>query len=142
MSKVLIKRCTPHRPFVKWYRGVKRKRLHGDHFRITVEPVIVKKYRKPLVNGGFCKKKLDTRFDTHCIKTGVQLWCARQDLNLHACAMEPKGDVTLVKEKIQKYVGGVKCILSTEIQVQSDKLPVRHTFVRSQICKTSRKSTK
>ena len=24
-------------------------------------------------------------------------WCARQDLNLHACAMEPKGDVTLVK---------------------------------------------
>lgn len=69
-------------------------------------------------------------------------WCARQDLNLHAHAMEPKGDVTLVKEKIQKYVGGVKCILSTEIQVQSDKLPVRHTFVRSQICKTSRKSTK
>ena len=57
-------------------------------------------------------------------------------------AQEPKGDVTLVKEKIQKYVGGVKCILSTEIQVQSDKLPVRHTFVRSQICKTSRKSTK
>ena len=57
-------------------------------------------------------------------------------------AREPKGDVTLVKEKIQKYVGGVKCILSTEIQVQSDKLPVRHTFVRSQICKTSRKSTK
>ena len=56
--------------------------------------------------------------------------------------MEPKGDVTLEKEKIQKYVGGVKCILSTEIQVQSDKLPVRHTFVRSQICKTSRKSTK
>ena len=57
-------------------------------------------------------------------------------------AEEPKGDVTLVKEKIQKYVGGVKCILSTEIQVQSDKLPVGHTFVRSQICKTSRKSTK
>ena len=25
-------------------------------------------------------------------------WCARQDLNLHACAMEPKGDVTLVKD--------------------------------------------
>lgn len=81
MSKVIIKRCTPlgskctpHRPFVKWYRGVKRKRLHSDHFRITVEPVIVKKYRKALVNRGFCKKKLDTRFDTHCIKTGVQLW--------------------------------------------------------------------
>jgi len=81
-SKVIFKRCTPlgskctpHRPFVKWYRGVKRKRLHGDNFRITVEPVIVKKYRKTLVNRGFCKKKLDTRFDTHCIKTGVQLWC-------------------------------------------------------------------
>ena len=75
-------KCTPHRPFVKWYRGVKRKRLHGDHFRITVEPVIVKRYRKTLVNRGFCKKKLDTRFDTHCIKTGVQLWLRRQDLNL------------------------------------------------------------
>ena len=75
-------------------------------------------------------------------KMQADCWCARQDLNLHARAMEPKGDVTLVKEKIQKFVGGVKCILSTEIQVQSDKLPVRHTFVRSQICKTSRKSTK
>ena len=75
-------KCTPHRPFVKWYRGVKRKRLHGDHFRITVEPVVVKRYRKTLANRGFCKKKLDTRFDTHCIKTGVQLWLRRQDLNL------------------------------------------------------------
>lgn len=77
-------KCTPHRPFVKWYRGVKRKRLHGDHFRTTVEPVIVKRYRKTLANRGFCKKKLDTRFDTHCIKTGVQLWCARQESNLHS----------------------------------------------------------
>ena len=67
-------KCTPHRPFVKWYRGVKRKRLYGDHFRITVEPVIVKRYRKTLANRGFYKKKLDTRFDTHCIKTGVQFW--------------------------------------------------------------------
>ena len=25
-------------------------------------------------------------------------WCARQDLNLHAYAMEPKGDVTFVKD--------------------------------------------
>ena len=57
-------------------------------------------------------------------------------------AQEPKGDVTLVKEKIQKYVGGVKCILSTEIQVQSDKLPVRETLVRDEMCKTGRKSTK
>ena len=29
---------------------------------------------KILVNQGFYKMKLDTRFDTHCIKTGVQLW--------------------------------------------------------------------
>lgn len=78
-------------------------------------------------------------------KTKMQLviWCGHGDSNPHTTEVtEPKGDVTLVKEKIQKYVGGVKCILSTEIQVQSDKLPVRHTFVRSQICKTSRKSTK
>lgn len=87
-------KCTPHRPFVKWYRGVKRNRLRGDHFRTTVEPVIVKRYRKTLVNRGFYKKKLDTRFDTHCIKTGVQLWCGRQDLNLHAEAIEPKSIVS------------------------------------------------
>lgn len=78
VSKVIIKRCTPlgskctpHRPFVKWYRGVKQKRLHGDHFRTTVAPVIVKKYRKTLVNGGFCKKKLDTHSDTQM----YQNWC-------------------------------------------------------------------
>ena len=41
---------------------------------VTVEPTFVKKYMKALANTGFCKKKLDTRFDTHCIKTGVQLW--------------------------------------------------------------------
>ena len=67
--------------FRKWYRGVKRKRLHGDRFRITVEPVIVKRHRKTLANRGLCKKKPDTRFDTHCIKTGVQLWCEGGDLN-------------------------------------------------------------
>ena len=81
-------KCTPHRPFVKWYRGVKRKRLHCDHFRITVEPVIVKRYRKTLANRGFCKKKLDTRFDTHCIKTGVQLWCGHGDSNPNALLHE------------------------------------------------------
>ena len=96
MSKVIIKRCTPlgskctpHRPFVKWYRGVKRKRLHGDPFRITVEPVIVKKYRKTLANRGFCKKKLDTHFNTHCIKTGVQLWSEWRDLNPRPLGPEP-----------------------------------------------------
>ena len=82
-------KCTPHRPFVKWYRGVKRKRLYGDHFRITVEPVIVKKYKKTLANRGFCKKKLDTRFDTHCIKIGVQLWSECRDLNPRPLGPEP-----------------------------------------------------
>lgn len=74
-------KCTPHRPFVKWYRGVKRKRLHGDNFRITVEPVIVKKYMKTLANRSFYKKKLDTNQDTHCIKIGVQLWRRVRDSN-------------------------------------------------------------
>ena len=74
-------KCTPHRPFVKWYRGVKRKRLHGDNFRITVEPVIVKKYMKTLANRSFYKKKLDTNQDTHCIKIGVQLWSEMGDSN-------------------------------------------------------------
>ena len=82
-------KCTPHRPFVKWYRGVKRNRLRGDHFRTTVEPVIVKRYRKTLVNRGFYKKKLDTRFDTHCIKTGVQLWSECGDLNPGPLGPEP-----------------------------------------------------
>ena len=73
--------CTPSRPFIKKFIRKNKNRLHGDHFRITVEPVIVKRYRKTLANRGFCKKKLDTRFDTHCIKTGVQLWRRRRDLN-------------------------------------------------------------
>ena len=81
-------KCTPHRPFVKWYRGVKRNRLHGDHFRIAVEPVIVKRYMKTLVNRGFYKKKPDTRFDTHCIKTGVQLWSGKRDSNPRLSAWE------------------------------------------------------
>ena len=68
--------CTPSRPFIKMFIRKNKNRLHGDHFRITVEPVIVKRYRKTLANRGFYKKKLDTRFDTYCIKTGVQLWYA------------------------------------------------------------------
>ena len=57
-------------------------RLYGDHVSVTVEqPAFVKWYRKILVNSGFCKKKLDTRLDTHCIKTDAQLWCERRDLN-------------------------------------------------------------
>ena len=82
-------KCTPHRPFVKWYRGVKRKRLHGDNFRITVEPVIVKKYMKTLANRSFYKKKLDTNQDTHCIKIGVQLW--RRGWDSNPCGFWPNG---------------------------------------------------
>ena len=94
-------KCTPHRPFVKWYRRVKRKRLYCDHFRITVEPVIVKKYRKTLVNRGFYKKKLDTRFDTHCIKTGVQLWSEWRDLNPRPHGPEPCALPTALHPDVQ-----------------------------------------
>ena len=73
--------CTPSRPFIKMFIRKNKNRLHGDHFRITVEPVIVKRYRKTLANRGFYKKKLDTRFDTYCIKTGVQLWRRCRDSN-------------------------------------------------------------
>ncbi len=48
-----------------------------------MEPVIDKGDRETFVNTGFCKKKLDTNRDTHCIKIGVQLWWARRDLNPH-----------------------------------------------------------
>ena len=55
----------------------------------AIEPVIVKKYQKNLVNQGLCKKKLDTRFDTHCIKTGVQLWQREKDSNPHIRSQSP-----------------------------------------------------
>ena len=51
-------------------------KLCDDRFKVTAEPAFVKLYWKTLVNRFFYKKKLDTRFDTHCIKTGVQLWCS------------------------------------------------------------------
>ena len=82
-------KCTPHRPFVKRFSGGKLKRLHGDHFSVTVEPAFVKSYRKTLANRGFYKKKLDTRFDTHCIKIGVQLWSEYRDLNPRPLGPEP-----------------------------------------------------
>ena len=81
--------CTPSRPFIKMFIRKNKNRLHGDHFRITVEPVIVKRYRKTLANRGFYKKKLDTRFDTYCIKTGVQLWSEWGDLNPRPLGPEP-----------------------------------------------------
>ena len=42
-------------------------------FRHPAAPIIVKRDRKTHVNRGFCKKKLDTRFDTYRIKIGVRL---------------------------------------------------------------------
>ena len=86
---VLFGLCTPSRPFIKMFIRKNKNRLHGDHFRITVEPVIVKRYRKTLANRGFYKKKLDTRFDTHCIKTGVQLWRRGRD------SFSPEGSVSV-----------------------------------------------
>ena len=84
----ITKKCTPlgskmHTPptFHQKVRTENANRLCSDRFRIAVEPVIVKRYRKTLVNKGFCKKKLDTRFDTHCIKIGVQFWYAGRDSN-------------------------------------------------------------
>ena len=71
---ILMYLCTPSRPIIKRFIGKNRNRLCGDHLLVTTEPVIVKMYRKTLVNSGFYKKKLDTRFDTHRIKTGVQFW--------------------------------------------------------------------
>ena len=44
---------------------------------------------KSLVNQGFCKKKLDTNRDTHCIKIGVQLWWTRRDSNPRPLGCEP-----------------------------------------------------
>ena len=46
-----------------------------------MELVYIKIYRKTIVNQGFFKSKLDTGRDTHCIKTGVQLWQGHKDLN-------------------------------------------------------------
>ena len=107
--------CTPHRPFVKSYRGVKRKKLYGDYFKITIEPVIVKKYRKTHANRGFYKKKLDTLFDTHCIKTGVQLWWTRRGSNPRplrcersALPAEPRAHVFKAEVIIPQRGGFVK----------------------------------
>ena len=87
---VIVKRCIPHgtkctpnRPFVKKYIQRKANKLCGDHFRITVEPVIIKRYRRTLVNRDFYKKKPSTRFDTHGIETGVRLWHSEQPLRKH-----------------------------------------------------------
>ena len=74
---------THSRTIIKKYMGKNEKRLYGNHSSVTIEPAFVKRCMKTLANRGFYKKKLDTRFDTHCIKTGVQLWCGRWDLNPH-----------------------------------------------------------
>jgi hypothetical protein len=49
-------------------------------FRITVEPFYRKSAGTPLKQEGY--KKPDTRFDTHCIKTSVQLW---SEYNYRTC---------------------------------------------------------
>ena len=82
-TPILLKMHTP-RPFVKRCYGRKRKKLCGNRFQSTAEPYIVNKYRRSLANQGLYKKKLDTNQDTYGIKIGVQLWCARRDLNPHA----------------------------------------------------------
>ena len=44
-----------------------------EPFRVIVLCVATKVYA-PLANRDIYKKKPDARLDTHCIKTGVQLW--------------------------------------------------------------------
>ena len=58
-------------------------RFYSGRVGIAAEHMIVKMYRKTPAYRDLCKKKPDTRFDTHCIKTSVRLWCARRDLNPH-----------------------------------------------------------
>ena len=53
-----------------------------------MELVYIKIYRKTIVNQGFFKSKLDTGRDTHCIKTGVQLWQGHKDLNPEPTVLE------------------------------------------------------
>lgn len=65
-------KCTPNRPFVKWYGGVKHHRLHSWPFQNRCRACIVKKYRKNLQTKSFVKKQPDARSEKHCIKTGVQ----------------------------------------------------------------------
>lgn len=38
----------------------------------------------------FCKKKLNTHSDTHCIKIGVQLWLQRQGSSLRPLGYKPQ----------------------------------------------------
>ena len=53
-----------------------------------MELVFTKIYWKNLVDQGFFKSKLDTGRDTHCIKTGVQLWQGHKDLNPEPTVLE------------------------------------------------------
>ena len=64
-----------------------------------------------VVNRGFYKKKLDTHFNTHCIKIGVQLWQGWQDSNLRMsqskCDALPLGYTPVYMQKSfmpDKYV--------------------------------------
>ena len=69
----------------------KLKRVHGDAISLRCNNdwrtfscdriVCCHKGICPLANRDFYKKKPDTRLDTHCIKTGVQLWRRERDSN-------------------------------------------------------------
>ena len=128
-------KCTPHRPFVKWYRGVKRKRLHGDNFRITVEPVIVKKYMKTLANRSFYKKKLDTNQDTHCIKIGVQLWRRWRDSNSRVGLSRPTAFRVRTLQPLG-YISVYFRLFLTRKIFWREKQERKHKSIRFEILKT------
>ena len=57
--------------------GMEGQNGKGSTVTISESPqslLSLKSIEKNLANRGFYKKKPDTRFDTHCIKIGVQLW--------------------------------------------------------------------
>ena len=58
----------------------------------------VKPSRAALIRAAFKLFESCSLFRTKKEKPeGLSFWCGQQDSNLHAYAMEPKGDVTLVK---------------------------------------------
>ena len=71
--------------------------------------------------------KLDTRFDTHCIKTGVQLWQGQKDLNprhavLETAALPIELYPYIYKRQKPEYVGGPSGIRTRDYPVMSRRL--------------------